>query len=93
MYHKLFDNQRKLSDSDFESYATSLGLNLKDFKNCYSNASDVRQLVEKNFQSGSALGVTGTPAFFINGRRLSGARSYQEFKAIIEEELKKNKKT
>jgi len=36
---------------------------------------------------GSQLGVTGTPAFFINGRFLSGAQQFPAFKKIIDEEL------
>jgi len=39
----------------------------------------------------SAVGVTGTPAFFINGRFLSGARPIEMFKPIIDEELQKAK--
>jgi predicted DsbA family dithiol-disulfide isomerase len=37
----------------------------------------------------SAFGVGATPAFFINGRFLSGAQPLPAFKAIIDEELKK----
>jgi protein-disulfide isomerase len=39
------------------------------------------------------VGVSGTPAFFINGRRLSGAVPYEEFKKIIDQELSKGKKS
>jgi protein-disulfide isomerase len=38
-------------------------------------------------QEGGALGVTGTPAFFINGRFLSGAQPFEAFQSIIDEEL------
>jgi protein-disulfide isomerase len=37
----------------------------------------------------SAVGVSGTPAFYINGRFLSGARPIDQFKTLIDEELKK----
>jgi predicted DsbA family dithiol-disulfide isomerase len=33
------------------------------------------------------LGIRGTPAFFINGRPISGAQQYQVFASMIEEEL------
>ena len=36
---------------------------------------------------GNKLGVTGTPAFFINGRFLSGAQSIEKFAEIIDDEL------
>ena len=93
MYHKLFENQRALSDDDFKSYAASIGLKVDQFNKCVKNPGEAAKTIEENFQSGAALGVTGTPAFFINGRRLTGARSYAEFESIIEEELKKNNKS
>jgi len=34
------------------------------------------------------VGVTGTPAFFINGRFLSGAQPFEAFRAIIEDEIR-----
>jgi len=34
------------------------------------------------------MGVTGTPAFFINGRFLSGAQPFEAFQAIIEDEIR-----
>ena len=34
------------------------------------------------------MGVTGTPAFFINGRFLSGAQPFEAFRAIIEDEIR-----
>jgi len=37
----------------------------------------------------NALGATGTPTFFVNGRKLVGAQPYQAFKAVIDEEIQK----
>lgn len=90
MYHELFDNQRKLADTDFKGYAKNIGLDTKKFDECYSNPKEIQALIDKNFQSGVSLGVSGTPAFFINGRRLSGALPFAEFQRVIEDELKKS---
>jgi protein-disulfide isomerase len=38
---------------------------------------------------GQDFGVTGTPAYFINGRFMSGAQPYESFAAVINEELEK----
>ena len=38
-------------------------------------------------EDGSKVGVSGTPAFFINGRMLSGAQPFEKFKEVIDEEL------
>lgn len=94
MYETLFENQRALGDSDFESYGKKIGLNMDKFKACINDPKDKLALIDKMFSSGEKLGVTGTPAFFINGRRLSGALPYEEFKKIFEEEMaKKGKKS
>lgn len=47
------------------------------------------QWVKKHMQNLSQLGVGATPAFFINGRFLSGAQPFPAFKNVIDEELKK----
>jgi protein-disulfide isomerase len=43
--------------------------------------------VEADYRDGDDAGVNGTPAFFINGRMLSGAQPFDAFKKIIDEEL------
>lgn len=43
--------------------------------------------MEADYRDGERLGVTGTPAFFINGRFISGAQPFEAFKAIIDDEL------
>ena len=45
--------------------------------------------IRRDQQLVTGLGATGTPAFFINGRKLSGAQPFESFKAVVEEELKK----
>ena len=45
--------------------------------------------LEADMAEGKALGVTGTPAFFINGRYLSGAKPFDEFAQAINAELKR----
>ncbi|MBT9258293.1 MAG: DsbA family protein [Clostridiales bacterium] len=45
--------------------------------------------VKRDFEDGERYGVTGTPTFFINGRKVVGARSYEEMSRIVEEELRK----
>jgi predicted DsbA family dithiol-disulfide isomerase len=43
--------------------------------------------VQQDVEEGTRAGVTGTPAFFINGRLLSGAQPLERFARVIEEEL------
>jgi len=93
MYSTLFDNQRALADADIKSYADKVGLDKGKFDKCYDNPKEMEAKIDKNFQTGVQLGVSGTPAFFINGRRLSGAMPYSEFKRIIDDEMQRGKKS
>jgi protein-disulfide isomerase len=43
--------------------------------------------IEEDLKDGEEYGVSGTPAFFINGRLISGAAPYDDFKRVIDEEL------
>ena len=88
-YHdKIFASQASLSDSSWEQFATDIGLNLNTFKTCFSSGKH-RAEVQKDFNDGQAAGVSGTPAFFINGKLISGAQPYSVFKQIIDAELAK----
>jgi len=86
-YHdKLFGNQQKLTDEDFNKYAEEIGLNVDQFKACYTTGK-YKAAIQQMVANGSKAGVTGTPAFFINGRFLSGAQPFDSFKTMIDEEL------
>jgi len=50
-----------------------------------------KEVVESESKEGSALGVNGTPAIFINGRKIGGAYPYDTFKKIADQELSKKK--
>jgi protein-disulfide isomerase len=91
MYLQLFENQSALEDADFEKYATKIGVDMKTWKSCVAAPDAVAKVIDQNFESGAKYGVTGTPAFFINGRKLSGALPYAEFKRVIDDELNKKK--
>jgi len=43
--------------------------------------------VDEDLEAGGKVGVTGTPAFFVNGRMLSGAQPFEKFKEVIDEEI------
>ena len=47
--------------------------------------------IDKDILAGTEAGVSGTPAFFINGRMLSGAQPFDAFKRVIDEELARKK--
>ena len=62
-------------------------LDASRFDQCRSSRK-FRDAVQKDLDEGTGLGITGTPAFFINGRELSGAaQPLQQFIRVIDEEL------
>jgi protein-disulfide isomerase len=90
MHDKLFANQQSLDRPSLEKYAQELGLNMAKFK-ADLDASKYKSTIEAETKEGSAVGVTGTPAVFINGRKIAGAYPFDTFKKIADEELSKAK--
>lgn len=88
-YHdKIFENQRTLAPANLKRFAADLGLDEEAFNECFDSGR-FREAVHKDYAQGGSLGVNATPAFFINGRFLSGAQPFEAFQAIIDEELEK----
>ncbi len=86
-YHdRLFADQTKLGPADLKASAVALGLDAAKFDACF-DSHKYQARVDADLKAGNEAGVDGTPAFFINGRMLSGAQPYDEFKKIIDEEL------
>jgi protein-disulfide isomerase len=86
-FHDLvFANQRSLSRSQYISFAEQLELDMDTFTTCYDSETH-RENIADDVVFAESLGVTGTPAFFINGRFVSGAQPYEVFAQIIDEEL------
>ena len=86
-YHKnLFEAAGDLSNADLTKRAADLGLDGPAFQAC-TDSKKHDDLIKKNYDDGAALGVTGTPAFFINGRMLVGAQPIDQFREVINDEL------
>jgi len=89
-YHdKLFASQ-DLSPDKLKELATQLGLDRSKFDECLAKQ-PYDAGIEKDIADGAEVGVSGTPAFFINGRLLSGAQPFEKFKEVIDEELARPK--
>ena len=86
-YHDvLYANSPKAGLEDLKSYAKATELDLGSFGQCLSSGK-YKTAVDTDSREGARLGLTGTPAFFINGRELSGAQPLEVFVQIIDEEL------
>jgi protein-disulfide isomerase len=86
-YHaKLFANQNALGEDKLKTYADQVGLDRAKFDDCLAKK-PFKAAIDKDLADGAKAGVSGTPAFFVNGRLLSGAQPFEKFKEVIEEEL------
>jgi protein-disulfide isomerase len=83
--HKLWTGD--LSNEGLKKIATEVGLDQAKYDACF--AKNDQKSIDQDLADGAAVGVNGTPAFFINGRMLSGAQPFEAFKTIIDEELAK----
>lgn len=86
-FHKtLFANQGALAVEDLKTHAKTLGLDSGKFNECLDSGK-MKTKVDDDMKAGQAVGVNGTPAFFINGIAISGAQPFEKFKEIIDAEL------
>jgi protein-disulfide isomerase len=89
-YHSKLFASEDLSPEKLQALATEVGLDRTKFDACVAKQ-QFKDGIDKDIADGTEVGVTGTPAFFINGRMLSGAQPFEKFKEIIDEELARTK--
>ena len=83
MHDRIFANQRDLSIATLESHAQAIGLDMDQYAKDVADAS-VKARIDDDMKQAAGLNVTGTPSFFINGRFLSGAQPFENFKRAID---------
>jgi protein-disulfide isomerase len=88
MHDKLFTNQRDLTEANFIAWARELKLDVKRFERDLASTT-IADRVDAHQRQATALGARGTPAFFVNGRFLSGAQPVESFRALIDVEKAK----
>jgi len=86
MHDKLFQNQDSLSVENYKKWAREIGVNGAQFDKDLDSGK-YEDLVTDDFAQGQSAGVSGTPAFFINGNPIVGACPYSTFKSAIDAEL------
>jgi protein-disulfide isomerase len=73
-YHDvLFAHPSQATPEDLKRYAAQVGLDRVRFEGCVTERVH-RPAVQRDFEEGVRLGVTGMPTVFVNGRSLSGAQ-------------------
>jgi predicted DsbA family dithiol-disulfide isomerase len=84
MHNILYANYRNISAQNILVWAKQIGLDMKKFIDDVDSGK-YKQTVQNEVKQGEDAGVQGTPSFFFNGRKYSGA-----FQADIVAELLKN---
>ncbi len=95
MHDLLFTEQKNWGEKPtptpivFEKYAEQLGLNMEQFKKDVASP-EVKARVQRDFDAGEQLGNTGTPTFYLNGKKIQNPNGLEAFKALIDAELGTN---
>lgn len=93
MASKIFEKQGEWAESNdareqFIAIAKELGLDEDKFKQAM-DSSTTKDEVDADLAAGKADGVTATPSFFLNGKKLEPPQDIEAFKKIISDELAK----
>ncbi len=88
-YHDaLFANQKTLYLDQLINFASARGVGKEKFSECLYSQETLND-IKADIEEGHALEVSGTPAIFVNGRKVAGWTNFKFLRAVIEEELKK----
>lgn len=95
MHDKLYESQKEWSEMasndatvKFESYAKDLGLDVEKFKKALADK-QFDSIIDQDLADGNAIGITGTPTFFIDGELYKGKWDYATLRDVVEAKLKK----
>ena len=90
LYHYFFENQKDMTPQNVKEKSIEVlkgtGVDEAKFTDCLDNKKTLDK-VKADSAEAASLGIQGTPGFIINGRALKGAYPFEQFKAIIDDEL------
>jgi protein-disulfide isomerase len=93
MFSLVFETQSLWGESSeskaatFRSYAEKIGLNMNLYDSSIANPETLRRITD-DYNDGVALGISGTPTFFLNNQRLT-LRTFEDVRAAILDQLSK----
>ncbi|MDT7597921.1 MAG: hypothetical protein QOJ06_3467, partial [Pseudonocardiales bacterium] len=82
MHDLLLDHQQDLRPADLSRYAGNLSIDVERFRDDLRRHAHASRIAE-DVDSASLSGVSGTPTFFINGRRHYGAYDITTLAAAV----------
>lgn len=92
MHDLLYENQKSWATEGnaldiFISYAEKIKLDMDKFKKDITS-NEAKKFVEGELNQGISIGVNSTPTFFINGKQIQNPRSYDEFRKLVQDQIK-----
>ena len=88
MHGLMFQHQQELSEAKYEEWAKQIGLDVPRWRKDKESA-QIASAIEGDSKTANQVGADGTPAFFVNGRFISGAQPFEAFKPVIDEQIEK----
>jgi protein-disulfide isomerase len=86
-HHVLFERQSSIGQTAWDSFAEDVGIpDVEEFRRCMGEER-FKHRVEQDREVGKSIGVSGTPAYIVNGRLFTGMRSAEAWKRTFSEEL------
>ena len=89
MHERLYAEQDRLKPEDLREHARALGLDTARFGACLES-DKFRSEIRQDMDSGRRWGVVSTPTLFVNGRPVVGAKPFEAFVQVIDEELERS---
>jgi len=87
MHKKLMEMNGQISRDKLLEAAKSIGLDMDRFTKDLDSP-EVKARIDAESKESEGVGASGTPVTFVNGRFLNGAKPYNMFKDMVDEELK-----
>ena len=88
MYASMLSHQDALDESGLVEQAGAVGLDWRTFARCLDNGQHDADW-HRGLADGHALGVTGTPTFFVNGKFIEGTRTFDQLDAYVRAALRR----
>ncbi|HEX4496608.1 MAG TPA: thioredoxin domain-containing protein [Thermoanaerobaculia bacterium] len=88
MHDAMFADQSALGVDQLKAKAAGLGMNADKFNKCVDSGEKAATIAADQ-KAGSAAGVSGTPAMFVNGRFINGAVPIDQITTVVDDELRR----
>src|SRR5262249_4684150 len=90
MHDKMFGNQQALDEPNLKKYAQEIGVDVNKAA-AYIDSGAAKKEIQEDQALAAKVGGNGTPSFFINGIKVSGAQPFANFQQVIDREMTKAK--